>query len=123
MANEQALFDAALAHIRQQGQPSFDAEEATCAYRMPDGRGCAFAPAIADYNVALEGRRANYLLRDNPARIKPEFREVDKDFANAVQSAHDDAVLMHPDDEFMERFEGYMRSLAALYRLTYTEPK
>lgn len=113
----QAVFDAALKHIRKQGEPSM--RNGKCAYRNDDGLGCAFSPSIERYHLELENLNSDEVIRRFDNRLYSWAKDVDPALASMVQRAHDNNY--HHHDDFMARFEEYMRRIARAFGLNYSE--
>ncbi len=108
--NEQRFFDASLTHIRNQGKPSMG-ENMSCMYATASGLGCAFAPAIMEYDPAQEGSAAY----EYPLHLLHSWaRELDSDLVSDVQSAHDLSSSLTAT-EFLPSFERKMKDAAHNY--------
>ncbi len=117
----QAVFDAALKHIRAQGEPCLSSkvdgrEHRQCMYRSPTGLQCAFGPCIENYDESIEGDSARDIIDDENYRLYPWARDVNSDLAATVQSAHDRAS---DSPDFMAKFESSMRYIAETFGVTY----
>lgn len=115
MKTEQRLFNEALAHIRKQGKPSIDDDNA-CLYRSPEGLGCAFAPAIKHYDPDMEDSTANHLLENHKEDLYDWVHDVDTNFALDLQNAHD---CNSKAPNFMVEFENSMGYLVDKWGLEY----
>ena len=130
--SNQAVFDAAIKHIRKQRCRSVG-DNGGCRYRGPDGTGCAFAPCIEKYDKKMENSSACYFFTevnefDQPRpfsgeRTRLKFlydwaRDADEHLCESVQCCHDDS----PDEEdFMPSFEMKMKKVAKEFELDYEE--
>jgi len=126
-AAKQRLFDKALKHIRNQGCQS-KAGALDCKYKQGN-LGCAFAPAIRQYDATMEGEQASDLIRDMPDNLYKWVLDVDLEFADQVQYAHDDYIYIDTltkeenDARFMECFEKNMKELSIKFHLVYSQPQ
>lgn len=97
----QAVLNAAWIHIHAQGEPSVKVSSLdsgfVCRYRNPKGLGCAFAPAIKDYNPEMEGTPAGVLLKCHPAQLHTWARACNTGIAGRIQQAHDEAAVNFPE--------------------------
>ncbi len=118
MSNEanQRLLTEAVLHIRKQGCPSTTPSGCSCVYQTDDGRSCAFAPAIEDYNVCLERNLASDLLTTYRKHLHPWARECDSPFATKIQRCHDGNIQ---SDEFVVDFEIQAQLVAVEAGLLY----
>ncbi len=119
----QRLLDEAWAHIIAQGHASvyedsdMRYEDGVCRYDGGDGIGCAFAPAIKDYDPEMETVSAADVIEQFPNKVHAWVRDVNKLFANEVQRAHDNAVIQTPREHFMSKFKANMAAVAERYSL------
>jgi hypothetical protein len=129
--SNQAVFDAALKHIRKQGKPSMD-EAGDCYYRSPEGLQCAFAPCIAIYDGGMEAFPASYLLDKWNGCLHEWAQDCHPDLADEIQRAHDENGLIklvnlwncpetvaNINSPFVKNFEERMQSLAKYWDLKY----
>lgn len=89
MSNNQLAFDTIVAFMKVQGRPSMD--RYSCRFRGQDNTKCAVGVLIPDfvYSPMMEDRI------DNTNRLVAETYNLDRDFLEALQNAHDDY-----DDDF-----------------------
>lgn len=114
----QRVFDAALGHIRQQGEQCYDEDQHDCAYRR-DGQMCAFGPCIEKYNERMEGYGAKDLYnRGSKENLYEWARDCDPKLASKIQFCHD-IWLDKMDISFIDFFENGMLELAKEYNLEY----
>ena len=115
--NEQKMFDASLKHLRVQGEQSLMLNGGTmCMYRGLKGKGCAFAPAIMEYDEQMESTSASEVLDQFNDNLYPRFRELEPAFADQLQACHD---IIPPDVDFAKEFELNMKQLALTWKLEY----
>jgi hypothetical protein len=120
--SNQAVFDAALKHIREQGKPSIN--EKGCLYLSSAGLQCAFAPCIAIYNPELEGKSAGQLLREYSPALYPWARDCVPELACQIQNAHDNLATRYrfmcmSNSDFLNDFELTMEGIAKTWKLKY----
>lgn len=119
--NEQQFFDEALSHIRQQGEPSvkedtgFGVSASFCVYNGPDGRRCAFGPAIMTFDPTMEGEAADSYPKDN---LHEWARDLSDALVSNVQSAHDIASRLF-GTKFLAAFERNMKAAAHDYNAVH----
>lgn len=103
----QAAFDKVVRHLRKQGEPSYQADGESCAYRGEDGRMCAVGCLIPDeqYSLSLEDRTVAYVMMGVPA-----LSGLSHGMLDDLREVHDN---LDPDD-----WEAGLRSVAADYGLT-----
>jgi len=119
---KQALFDISLNHIRAQGGPSM--KDDSCMYRGENGRSCAAAPFITDFQGGME--RSSFLLLAANSKFRPYLDPLavkHRAFVESLQSAHDDTAAILEDSGFMVWYEKCMADLAEDERLHYTPPE
>lgn len=132
--SQQKAFDIALEHIRQQGCPSglIVGNTAICKYRGPEGRGCAFAPFITDYNPQMENKKAYAIMQDWANSVRDVAHEAGFTFMDLIQECHDSAFRHAKNmtfaetldlDIFMEEYEQNMEVLSKKYELNYSKPQ
>ena len=114
----QRVFGEALAHIREQGEPSINAGS-VCMYKHPDGLGCAFSPAIMNYTPRMEFKKASSLLRYRSDHLHEWARDAHPIACDYIQRAHDGNKDYH---DFLDKFEESMKNVAELWKLNY-EPE
>jgi len=113
LASMQALFNAAWEHIIKQGEAC--AIGGDCVYEGPMGLKCAFAPAIKDYDPHMEDSGAAKLLYDWRDNLHTWVLDCPKDFADDVQSCHDDNSEL--GDDFIQAFKDNMSDLAKAHNM------
>ena len=134
----QALFDISFNHIIAQGGASFMADTGSCQYRMPNGRSCAAAPFILEYDRKMEDRNWSALVENQHFINKLDPLAVKhRSFVGALQSIHDDAASINEDgediyayihlhelddNEFMKIYIKSAHKLANRHNLKFTEP-
>jgi hypothetical protein len=108
--NNQEIFDTVLNGIRIQKRPSV--ADFGCVLRGPCGTKCAIGWLIPDeaYDSDMEGIGPYAAARRAGVDITP-------DFANALQSAHDNSCVYSKD--FMDAFETRMKEVARDWNLEY----
>lgn len=117
----QALFDISLNHIRAQGGPSM--KDDSCMYRGENGRSCAAAPFITDFQAGMEGNSFRELAASgfrpylDPLAVKHRYLVGD------LQDAHDEPAVVPEDSVFMAVYEKEMADLAKYEQLHYTPPE
>ena len=117
-AIRQRLLTEAVLHMRKQGAPSVSGNKLSCVYRTTDGKMCAFAPAIENYDGCLERNTAADLLTKYSERLHEWVRDCDIGFAIRIQKCHDvNARLVN----FLDEFEADARILAETHGLVYPE--
>lgn len=119
--SNQAVFDAALTHIRKQKVKSVSEGYGYCVYRQTRTNDvdlmCAFGPCIKEYDDNLEGHSASVLLDEYSDRLHDFAKNCDPVLADEVQYCHDGAS---DTDTFLEEFEKNMKEFADGYGLVYT---
>lgn len=116
----QALFDISLNHIRAQGGPSM--KDNSCMYRGENGRSCAAAPFITDFQDGMEGTSFLVLAASefrpylDPLAVKHRY------LVGYLQDAHDEPAAVPEDGAFMAVYEKEMADLAKYEQLHYTPP-
>ena len=61
-----------------------------CRYEGPNGQCCAFRPAIAHYDMDMEGCDASDLISIYPDSLHEWALKLPTDFVSALQNCHDD---------------------------------
>ena len=128
----QEIFDIALNTIRYQGGPSVS-PAGVCQYKSPNGRMCAAAPFIKEYDVDLEMRTFQKIPSSRTI-----ISALQVDLVTDLQSIHDvstgEARLAAAsgtydtpeersrvvDEVFMPIYEDRMERFAKLHGLEYT---
>ena len=121
--DRQYVFDVALAHIREQGEPCVvtnSERSVACAYKSTDGKSCAFAPFIKEYGEELEMTSAESLVARTPERIDGRAVASGSDFCQRIQRCHDCPSM---STTFLADYERNMSKLASKYDLSYTPPE
>lgn len=136
--SNQAVFDAALTHIRKQRCQSLNGD-AACMYRGDNDTSCAFAPCIEKYDKKMENSSALYFfclvdefdqpasLTGKPLRLKLLFdwaRDATEELCEDVQDCHDRLLYVRGESmEFMASFELKMSGVAEKWDLNYEKEK
>lgn len=116
----QSLFDRSLAHIRQQGKPSVNADGSSCAYRFGELQ-CAAGPFITSYHEDMEGETWLGVCDRFPEQVE-QLAFENRGIMRSMQTCHDSAVIETDDSEFegfMPIYERNMRELAEVTGLEY----
>jgi hypothetical protein len=99
----QQLLNRSVAHIRQQGKPSM--EDDSCLYRSPDGRGCAAAPFIKNYDPEMEHDDWSALAVHWADALDPEAVLHEKFVTDVLQESHDNAARARANTDFLQEYE------------------
>ncbi len=111
--NTQEAFDAAVKHLRKQGERSQARYSTDCLYRGPGGLKCAVGALIPDelYEKSYEGRAVKILVY-TAGNIGKLFRNVDINVLITLQNVHDSIPA--------EKWEHHFACIAEKYGLTLT---
>jgi hypothetical protein len=119
----QEAFTLAVKGIIAQGKPGYDADEAGCRYRAPDGSKCAVGMIIPDdqYSPNIEGAPIFALVKGGHCRPEwhaiPALAGLDVKLLRDLQAAHDDEYYHDDDEAFLDHFIKEARKIAAEYDL------
>ena len=110
-------------HLRKTGKPSItlgdDGMLDTCNY---SGSGCAFAPAFKrkEFRKQADGRGlASHLIEFEKDWIKVWARDLDQEFADEMQAAHD--VNWDSGSTFLTDFENSVKKICKICGLNFNE--
>lgn len=102
MSVRQRLLNISVAHVLQQGEPSVEPRphvngEFRCVYRDKDGKGCAAAPFIIEYDKKMENLSwtavCNAVYRGDLSVKLDETASSLHGFVSDLQSLHDHAAI------------------------------
>lgn len=120
-ADRQALLNTSYLHILKQGEPSV--ANGSCAYRGTEGRSCAAAPFIEEYDPKMENLNFSAMLDRMSAGIfTGKLNAVavrERDFVMSLQRAHDGAAIDFQHDPKVTVIQEPKRYVGELFMARY----
>lgn len=104
-AEKQELLNTSFKHVMHQGEPSMGARG--CAYRGNEGRSCAAAPFIVEYDAKMEGYNWASMCSNLRKGKVDEMARKHAQFVTDLQGAHDNAAQHFTHSEGIERTTTY----------------
>jgi hypothetical protein len=111
MSAIQEAFEKATLAVIAQGRVAYDADNAACRYRAPDGAKCFVGHLIPDEQYMSD---FEFKPLDEIERSVPAIANLPRDFLIACQRAHDGAS----DDDFVKNFTIRILNVAKHFHLS-----